>query len=277
MGNVCGCVRAEKEEQYLDPAKAPLSPAKHSPGRKYLRRKSRKKSVDGRPDSVPTKENEEESQYEVGISKNIEILPKGMGLADSFPQRLTADGSALPVSTDLSAELIKAEVLPRETNSDSPCRGSFHGDTQRLTKSDETEAWLNERDKRSSEERCARRRKYSACDNKRELAFQKKASGLCYRRAASLNSAIHLLGRQHEETGFNKTSHRIVEDVPESNKSGKLCRCLPESKSDPLLEQKRFYSSDDVFSQLPKEKALYSISPSRSKVNTLALYINIAT
>ncbi|XP_071892446.1 dystonin isoform X29 [Anas platyrhynchos] len=269
MGNVCGCVRAEKEEQYLDPAKAPLSPAKHSPGRKYFRRKSRKKSVDGRPDSVPTKENEEESQYEVGISENTEILPKGMGLADSFPQRLTADGSALPVSTDLSAELIKAEVLPRETNSDSPCRGSFHGHNQRLTKSDETEAWLNEGDKRSSEERCARKRKYSACDNKRELAFQRKASGLCYKRAASLNSAIHLLGRQHEETGFNKTSHRTVEDVPESNKSEKLRRFLPESKSDPLLEQKRFYSSDDVFSQLPKEKALHSISPNRSKISDI--------
>lgn len=276
MGNVCGCVRAEKEEQYLDPAKAPLSPAKHSPGRKYFRRKSRKKSVDGRPDSVPPKESEEESQYEVGISENIEILPKGMGLADSFPQRLTVDGNALPVSTDLSAELIKAEVLPRETNSDSPCRGSFHGDNQRLTKSNETEARLNERDKRSSEERCAWKRKYSDCDNKRELAFQKKASGLCYKKAASLSSAINLLGRQHEETGLNKTSRRIVEDVQESNKSEKLCHFLPESKSDPLLEQKRFYSSDDVFSQLPKEKALYSISPNRSKVNTSAPYINIA-
>lgn len=45
MGNVCGCVRAEKEEQYFDPAKSPLSPEKYSPGRKYFRRKPGQKVV----------------------------------------------------------------------------------------------------------------------------------------------------------------------------------------------------------------------------------------
>lgn len=51
MGNVCGCVRAEKEEQYFDPAKSPLSPEKYSPGRKYFRRKPRQK-VEGDTESV---------------------------------------------------------------------------------------------------------------------------------------------------------------------------------------------------------------------------------
>ncbi|XP_064364677.1 dystonin isoform X14 [Dromaius novaehollandiae] len=98
MGNVCGCVRAEKEEQCLDPAKAPLSPAKHSPGRKYFRRKTRKKSTEERPDSEQLKENEERNQYEAEVLENIEILSKGMGLADPLPPRAAVDGNALPIS-----------------------------------------------------------------------------------------------------------------------------------------------------------------------------------
>ncbi|XP_042685671.1 uncharacterized protein LOC122166162 [Centrocercus urophasianus] len=265
MGNVCGCVRAEKEEQCLDPAKAPLSPAKHSPGRKYFRRKSRKKSADERPDSLPAKENEEKSQYEVGISENIEVLPKGMELACSSLQSVTVDGDALPRSTDLSADLVKAEVLLSEANSDSRCRDSFPGDKQRLTESAETEAWLNEQDNRSSEKIYTWKRKYSDEYNTRELAFQTRASGLCYGKAASLDSAVHLLGKQHKETGLNKTYGRVVEDSLESNKSEKLHQLLSKRKSYPPLEQKGFYSSDDVFSHLSNEKAVYSIPPNRSK------------
>lgn len=270
MGNVCGCVRAAKEEQCLDPAKAPLSPAKHSPGRKYFRRKRRKKSTDKGPESVQVKENEEKSRYEVGISENTEKCSKDEGLADSFPRRVTVAGNALPVSTDPSSDLVKAKVLPGETKSDSLCGDSFHGDIQRLTKSDETETWLKEQHKRSSEKRCTWKRKYSEDSNRREFAFLKKTSGLCYGKAASLDSAIHILGRQPEETGLNINSCRIVEDVPESNKSEKLHHFLSESKSDLLLEQKRFHSSDAVLSQLPKEKASFSIPPNRSKVNILA-------
>ncbi|KAM5163309.1 dystonin isoform 1-T1 [Mantella aurantiaca] len=39
MGNVCGCVRAEKEEYYIDPTKAPFSPGKNSSGRRFFKRK----------------------------------------------------------------------------------------------------------------------------------------------------------------------------------------------------------------------------------------------
>lgn len=39
MGNVCGCVRAQKEEYYIDPAKAPFSPGKNSSGRRFFRRR----------------------------------------------------------------------------------------------------------------------------------------------------------------------------------------------------------------------------------------------
>uniref|UniRef100_A0A8C3EY81 Dystonin n=1 Tax=Corvus moneduloides TaxID=1196302 RepID=A0A8C3EY81_CORMO len=241
MGNVCGCVRAEKEEQCLDPAKAPLSPDKHSPGRKYFRRKRRKKSTEEGSDSVHVKENEEKRPYEVEISEDIGIHPRGVGLADFFPGRVTVASNALPVSTDLSADTAKAKVFSAEAKSDSLCEESFHGDNQRLAKSGETDTWLREEEKRNSEKHCAWKRKYSEDDNRRELAFLKKSSDLCYRKGTTLDSAIHILGRQHEETELNITSCRIMENVSESSKSGKLHPFLSESKSDPLLEQKWFY------------------------------------
>ncbi|XP_064364671.1 dystonin isoform X8 [Dromaius novaehollandiae] len=269
MGNVCGCVRAEKEEQCLDPAKAPLSPAKHSPGRKYFRRKTRKKSTEERPDSEQLKENEERNQYEAEVLENIEILSKGMGLADPLPPRAAVDGNALPVSTDLSADLVKAEVLLSEANRDSLCGDSFRGDNQKLTKSDEIETWLKEHDKKSSEKHCTWKRKISDDGNMRELTFQQKVSGLCFEKAASWNSAVHLVGREHKETGLNKISGGIVGDVQESNKHEKLHRFLSESKSDPQLGQTRFYSSDALLPQMPKEKAFYSIPPNRSKISDI--------
>ncbi|XP_067999075.1 dystonin isoform X8 [Melanerpes formicivorus] len=268
MGNVCGCVRAEKEEQFLDPAKAPLSPAKHSPGRKYLRRKRNEKSAEEGSDSEQVKENDEKGNHEVGISENIQIHPKSVRLADSFPRRVSATGYALPVSTNLLADLVKAEVLLGEKKSDSLHGDSFCGNNQRLTKSDEAETWLKEHD-RSSEIHCTWKRKYLEDGNRRELAFLKNSGGLCYRRAASLDSAVHILGRQPEETGLNVTSWRIVEDVPESTKSEKLHHFISEKKSDSLLEQKRYYSFDAVLSQLPKKKALLNIPPNRSKISDI--------
>lgn len=43
MGNICGCVRGPKEEYYVDPKKAPMSPeSKELKGRRYFQRKKRK-------------------------------------------------------------------------------------------------------------------------------------------------------------------------------------------------------------------------------------------
>uniref|UniRef100_A0A8U8CKF5 Dystonin n=1 Tax=Geospiza parvula TaxID=87175 RepID=A0A8U8CKF5_GEOPR len=230
MGNVCGCVRAEKEEQCLDPAKAPLSPDKHSPGRKYFRRKRRKKSTEVGSDSVHVKENEEKRQCEVEIAENIEIHPKGVGLADFLPGRVT-----------VAVNIPKAKVFLDEAKSDFLCGESFHGNNQGLAKSDEIDTQLREQDKSNSEKHCAWKRKCSQDDNRRELAFLKKSSGLCYRKGTTLDSALHILGRQHEEAELNVTPCRVIENVPESSKSEKLYHFLSQSISDLLLEQKRFY------------------------------------
>ncbi|MEE6476577.1 hypothetical protein FKM82_011128 [Ascaphus truei] len=62
MGNVCGCVRAQKEEYNLDPAKAPLSPAKHSPSRTFFKRKKSDKRKD--------RQNEEDIKPTEAAAKN---------------------------------------------------------------------------------------------------------------------------------------------------------------------------------------------------------------
>ena len=59
MGNVCGCVRAEKEEQCLDPAKTPLRLEKYSAGRrKYFRRDLTKKAADDTESGGPRLDDE---------------------------------------------------------------------------------------------------------------------------------------------------------------------------------------------------------------------------
>ncbi len=47
MGNMCGCVRGSKEECYVDPTKAPISPApKELGGRRYFQRRKKRKSAE---------------------------------------------------------------------------------------------------------------------------------------------------------------------------------------------------------------------------------------
>lgn len=269
MGNVCGCVRAEKEEQCLDPAKAPLNPPKHSPGRRYFRRKTRKKSTEERTDSEQNKEKEEKSHHERQSSEDREILSKGMALGDSFPQRMPADSNILPVSTEISVDFVQAEALPNEESSNSFHEDGFHGDNQSDAKSDEIETWLNEQDKRSTEKVCEQKRKYLYNGNTRELTFQENVHSLSFEKAASLNFAIFHSGREHEETGLSEFSFRITEDIPERKNYEKLYWFPSETKSDPQSEEKRSHSSDAVFPHISKEKAFYSISPNSSKVNIL--------
>lgn len=58
MGNVCGCVRGHKDERYVDPSKAPLSPtSKELRGRRYFQRRKSRKSVEFQPgDTVRNQE-----------------------------------------------------------------------------------------------------------------------------------------------------------------------------------------------------------------------------
>lgn len=61
MGNVCGCVRGHKDECYVDPSKAPLSPmSKGLRGRRYFQRRKSRKSVEFQPDDTVTSQSQTE-------------------------------------------------------------------------------------------------------------------------------------------------------------------------------------------------------------------------
>ncbi|KAM9476468.1 dystonin isoform 4-T4 [Clarias gariepinus] len=63
MGNVCGCVRGHKDECYVDPSKAPLSPtSKELRGRRYFQRRKSRKSLELPPDATTKTQSENEKK-----------------------------------------------------------------------------------------------------------------------------------------------------------------------------------------------------------------------
>lgn len=64
MGNVCGCVRGHKDECYVDPSKAPLSPmSRELRGRRYFQRRKSRKSVELQPsDTVRSQSDTEKNE-----------------------------------------------------------------------------------------------------------------------------------------------------------------------------------------------------------------------
>lgn len=121
MGNVCGCVRAEKEEPYFDPAKSPLSPEKYSPGRKYFRRKPCQKVVD---DTEPVWQSSER-EGKKGVSQPACGQPAVS--SGELPQE---DPAASPTKED-AVQLGKRAVA--EHGDQKPLPSSVDGCTHRVT------------------------------------------------------------------------------------------------------------------------------------------------
>ncbi|KAI5108559.1 dystonin [Silurus meridionalis] len=66
MGNVFGCVRGHKDDRYVDPSKAPLSPMpKELRGRRYFQRRKSRKSVEFQPGDIVTTQSEPEKNEQV--------------------------------------------------------------------------------------------------------------------------------------------------------------------------------------------------------------------
>ncbi|CAB1338512.1 unnamed protein product [Coregonus sp. 'balchen'] len=85
MGNVCGCVRVPKEECYVDPTKAPLSPkSKELRGRRYFQRKKKRKLGEfQRPESLRSLGGER-VQSEEDIPRRVELQHEAdMGIRES--------------------------------------------------------------------------------------------------------------------------------------------------------------------------------------------------
>lgn len=232
MGNVCGCVRAEKEEQFLDPAKTPLSPERYpAGGRRYFRRDTTKKTVGDAASVDPNQEHE---------GRGVSIPPSREQAAPRSTSRgLGREGSAsphLPLEEGLPHEKTEVLLLPGAASGGShPANTSPapHGETQ-VKVSD-----LQERLSEDSAASRAERKKHLADVNTREITFQRRADVFSSRKAASLSSIPHGAETALEESGFSEAPAKHHSRVQGKQNAGRFC---PHATHCFRFEQKRCHS-----------------------------------
>uniref|UniRef100_A0AAR2M6F8 Dystonin n=1 Tax=Pygocentrus nattereri TaxID=42514 RepID=A0AAR2M6F8_PYGNA len=125
MGNVCGCVRGHKEECYVDPTKAPLSPVpKELRGRRYFQRRKKRKSGEFHPDESLRSKGGESYQSET-LSNTTDQSEAGTLNSDqaeasrpTYPSSLRAEGRIHPgqVASPSQGVLRSCESLIRTRN-----------------------------------------------------------------------------------------------------------------------------------------------------------------
>lgn len=251
MGNVCGCVRADKEDQCLDPAKAPLSPAKHSPGRKYFRKKSRKKQNEDERGPEKINKNEGYSQVQTRNFKERAAHSRELTLSKSVIQKTVTDRTDLPVSTEVAIDLVKVKWLS-EASCDSFTRNDVCSNKGKLTKFTELEKNVKKGSSGTQEQ------EYSYDGIPRELVFQKN-DGLHYEKESSSNSVLHKHCAENTLNGAGSTN---------ANQEQKNSyRLYPRDFQNQSYPQQGFPNSGSL--PFSVENATFSIFPSRSKVNML--------
>lgn len=203
MGNVCGCVRAEKEEQYVDPAKTPLSPEKYSPGRKYFRRKLIKKIIDDTEAVEPNHENEGKQRSSTRLSREQPTLScRRLVREESATPALTLEGGIQPGKTEGVADSVQQKLPPGAARS-----GSYPVNIS-PAKYSETGVKVSEQDDRTSEQGStpygAKRKQPSEDVSTRDITFQSKTDLFPFPEAASLHPTCCATERSLEESGFSE-------------------------------------------------------------------------
>lgn len=238
MGNVCGCVRAEKEEQYLDPAKTPLSPEKYSPGRKYFRRKPIKKILNDTEPGEPNNENEGKKKSSIQLSREQPaLLSRGLAREESVALDLTLEDGIRQEKAEVVADDVKQKLLPSAVSSwpyhvnISPAEGS------------ETEIKVSDLDERISEKDstpyCAKRKKHVDDVNTREITFQSKTDVFSFRKAASVSSTHCGTERSLEKSEFSEDPSKNFSSGQEQQNTERFC---PHEIHHFQLEKKRCHS-----------------------------------
>lgn len=184
MGNVCGCVRAEKEEQYFDPAKSPLSPEKHSPGRKYFRRKPCQKVVG---DTEPVRRSSgREGEKGGGQPAGGQPAVSSRGLVPEDPDASpTREDDVQPETA--AADLWEQKPLPSAGDSCS------YRATLPSVESRGSEVQVSARDKTVSEDSrppCTERERHPDDVSTKQGTFQRKNDASLFQKAASLSSVL---------------------------------------------------------------------------------------
>ncbi|KAG8124155.1 hypothetical protein E2320_019715, partial [Naja naja] len=116
MGNLCGCVRTDKEEKSLDPGRAPLRPPKRYPGRKFLMRSSQRKWEEKPPESSKKKSGKEESKRK--NSTEGAKYSREVSLDKSIAQKFLTERTDLFVSNKVAADLLKTETVSNSCTRD---------------------------------------------------------------------------------------------------------------------------------------------------------------
>ncbi|XP_034965645.2 dystonin isoform X28 [Zootoca vivipara] len=250
MGNVCGCVRADKEEQCLDPARAPLSPAKHSPGRNYFRRKSRRKQAEDEREPEKIKENEGGIQFKA-------THPGELAIHESVIRKALLDRTDLIVSTDVNPDLVKAKLVSGASCDSSSGDGAC-AKGRRASKSEEKERLLTE-----DLEECPKKHKDKKSSHngiQGELTFQKNR-GVNLEKESGSNC---VLNKQCEENAPSKALSGIADDSPKWENGYNR---HPAKLQNQTHLQQGFPNSGSL--PLSEENEAYSILPNRSKISDI--------
>lgn len=247
MGNVCGCVRAEKEEQYLDPAKTPLSPEKYSPGRKYFRRNPIKKTVCDTASGEPDRENEGKKSHIQVSKEDSALLSRGLVQEPCVPPDPPRQGGVQQEKTAVAAA-VKQKLLSSAANSWS------YGANRSPARDTETEVRVSELDERISEKDgtpcCAKQEKHLDDVNTREITFQSKTDVFPVRKAASLSSIHCGAERSLENRGFAKDPWKSDSSVLEKQTTERFC---PQAIRSFQLEKNRCHSLCPNVSSVSKD------------------------
>ncbi|XP_026550969.1 dystonin isoform X3 [Pseudonaja textilis] len=116
MGNLCGCVRTDKEEKSLDPVRAPLRPSKQSPGRKFLTRSSQRKWEEKPPENSKKKSRKEESKRK--NSTEGAKYSRELSLDKSVAQKFLTERTDRFVSNRVAADLLKTATISNSCTGD---------------------------------------------------------------------------------------------------------------------------------------------------------------
>ncbi|XP_059137397.1 dystonin-like [Peromyscus eremicus] len=227
MGNVCGCVRAEKEEQYFDPAKTPLSPEKSSPGRKYFRRKRSQKAVG---DTGP-----------VGHSSGREGKKGGGGQ----PAREQPAVSS-------------RELVPEDPGEQKPPPSAVDSGSCRVTVSsaqnNDSEGQVSAPDKTISEEDsppyCTERERHLDDVNTNQRAFQRKDDVSAVQKAASLSSVLCVPEKSLGNNGLVENLSKSYSSIQEHHRTE---RVHPHETYRPQCTKRRHHSPRGSVSSVSKD------------------------
>ncbi|XP_059034287.1 dystonin isoform X8 [Mustela lutreola] len=225
MGNVCGCVRAEKEEQYLDPAKTPLSPEKYSPRRKYFRRKPIKTIIGDRDSVEPNKQNEGKKKSGVQLSEEQPaLLPRGLVREDAVVLDPTLDAGIphLQGKTQVVVDSVKQKLVPSTASSLSHYGDTSANDRDREVKVSDLEERIPETD---STPCCVKRKEHLDDASRREITFQRKTDVLMLPKAASLSSIHYGTERSFEKSGFSEDPSKNNSSVQGKQNTERFCPC----------------------------------------------------